>query len=498
VKGFSAGKAALICGVLLFSAAVEAKKDRSRYTPVLSDKLGDLELTAQLLFGLRAEGVKSFSLDSSGRMPSGEIGTDLHLRLGVIADWRPLSGLALLGEYEQDVISSAFSGERDIEGLGMPYSREMAHAVRKASLRASIGDYVHLSGGLTTSHWGLGLVANDGSYGWAPGNALFSDPRGGDRVLRLMLASGPHTPLNIVGSVAFDWVREDDLLPMDDAKQIIAAIRVGVEQPFGADATFMHRFGGGDDEINLNVMDFNLWAGFTLDRHMQINVEGELAIISGTRTLQGFPASSEQTVTQLAGALRAGFHLRQMGIVVDFLYTSGDDNFSDDTQNDFKADPNYQISILLHRHVMAAQTGRGAARAADPNLLADPFGDVGEVPTRGSISNTIAIFPRAYYRLIGFEFYGGPLFAFAEVDNADPLNTRLNGGDARNALGGDPGTYLGTEVDIGVRYREVFWGSEIVLGLEGGVLFPGSAFRQLDGELMGAVWGGRVLLQYRM
>lgn len=498
-KIYSVG-AALICGLLLFSGVVEAKKGKDKYAPLLSSKFGDLQVSVPLLFGMRAEGVESFALDNSGQAVSGEIGTDLHLRLGLTALWRPLHGLIFLGEYEQDVVSSALSGELDTEGVDMPYSRETEHAVRKASLRASLGRYLHVSGGLMTSHWGLGLLANDGTHGWAPGNALFADPRGGDRVLRMSLASGPHTPLNILAAVAFDWVRDDDILLEDEAKQVVAAVRVGVKQPFGGGIYFAHRFQDAEDgdEITVNAIDLNLWARFDLDDHMRVDVEGELAIISGTTTLGSSTTHPEHTVTQLAGAVRGGLHMRKWGFVLDFLYTTGDGNFDDDAQNNFKTDPNYQLSILLHRRVMAAQTGRSAITAADPNLSAYPSEDLDRLPTRGSITNTIAIFPRAYYRLAGFEFYGGPLFAFAEVDNADALNTRLNGGDPRNALGGDPGGYLGTEVDIGVRYREVLWGSEIILGLEGGVLFPGSAFRQIDGELMDSVWGGRALVQYRM
>ena len=52
----------------------------------------------------------------------------------------------------------------------------------------------------------------------------------------------------------------------------------------------------------------------------------------------------------------------------------------------------------------------------------------------------------------------------------DPLNTRFNGGIAKNALDGSPGDYLGTELDVGVRQRLLLGGTELTVGVEGAVL----------------------------
>ena len=43
-----------------------------------------------------------------------------------------------------------------------------------------------------------------------------------------------------------------------------------------------------------------------------------------------------------------------------------------------------------------------------------------------------------------------PLVALAPVKNTDPFNTKLAGGVPRNALDGNPGSYWGTELDLGV------------------------------------------------
>ena len=84
------------------------------------------------------------------------------------------------------------------------------------------------------------------------------------------------------------------------------------------------------------------------------------------------------------------------------------------------------------------------------------------------------------------------------MKSADPLNSRLAGGTARNALDGRPGNYLGTEFDVGLRYRSFFAGTELTIGLEGGVLVPGGAFKDESGAGLGNVFGARAMIDYHL
>ena len=84
------------------------------------------------------------------------------------------------------------------------------------------------------------------------------------------------------------------------------------------------------------------------------------------------------------------------------------------------------------------------------------------------------------------------------MPNTDVFNTKITGGAPRSALGGVGGSYLGTELDLGVRYRMIIHGTELTLGAEGGVLSPGNGFRTLDNTLMDAVYGGRGLLRFKL
>ncbi len=78
------------------------------------------------------------------------------------------------------------------------------------------------------------------------------------------------------------------------------------------------------------------------------------------------------------------------------------------------------------------------------------------------------------------------------------LQARLTGGTPRNALGGRPTALLASEVDLGARFSGLFGGTRLVLGVEGGVLFPGGGLTGPGGLGEDAIWGGRVLATYEL
>jgi hypothetical protein len=352
-----------------------------------------------------------------------------------------------------------------------------------------------------TSYWGMGLVANDGAHGWAPGNAAFADPRGGDRVLRVMLASGPLTRFGITAAAGFDWVQGDDAMIEDDsARQGVAAVTVGAGHPHSAGVYGVYRrqTSPAGDRLTVGVVDVYGRTSHALPAGLSLAAEAEAALITGQTTLAATVDYPEQNVLQLGAALRVALSHKRLGGVLEILYAAGDASADDDQQNAFKPDPNFEMGLLLFRHVLAGHTGRAVATAGDPEITGVPSQGLERFPTRGSASNTVALFPRGWWRpLDGLEIYAGPLFAFTVTESADPFNTRLAGGVARNALDGAPGRYLGTELDGGVRFRALLFGTELTVGAEGGVLLPGSALAQADGSAMSPVVGGRFLLDYR-
>lgn len=471
------------------------------YEPLATLDFKEMKLEAPASFTSRIEEVDPFTVDARGTQ-IGDTAIANELRIGARFD----SKLALVpflafAEYEHDLLTGIARGRPEIEGTGLPFSQPVTQQLRKLWARGSLGPYLHVGGGAMTSHFGLGLLANDGAHGWMPGSAQFTDPRGGDRVMRGFVASGPITDYKIFGSLAYDSVVDDDAkLEGDTARQFVAAFLIGRNQPNWAGIYAVRRLQDSIDGERTAVWVFDVAASTRPElAGLHLLFEGELAVIRGTTELAGSVDFPKHDVKQAGLALRAGIDFEQFGGVLDFLFATGDHNLDDNTQEAFKADPNYSMGLLLFRHVLAAQTGRAVFVASDPQLLGIPPDDIDRYPTRGSVSNTIAVFPRLFFRPgEGFEVYSGVLFAFADALLTDPYHTRLAGGSVRNMLDAKPGRYLGTELDFGLRYRTLIHGTELTAGFEGGWFEPGSAFRGSEAVHLDAVHLGRLLLSYRL
>lgn len=450
----------------------------------------------------RLESASAFQVDADG----GEFSPDLvlntiarvGLRFDSIEDWKPVR---LLVEYEHDLFTGPVWGGGDDQGPPSVYAPNTGsydeQALRKAFARLSIGPYLTIGGGFTTSHWGMGLLANDGGHRYEYGSASFLDPRGGDVVARGLLATGPHTDARLVVFAGIDSVWNDDVLfPGDEAWQAVFGASVGTGLPWGAGVYGVYReqTASDGDLTRVGVVDVTGRYRHELSGSMALTFEAEGAIVFGDTTLGSNAEHAEHDVLQLGGALRFGFDGGMGGAVLDVTYASGDRNFDDGAQNAFRADRNFEQGLVLYRTVLAAQSARSAVTASDLDLVGVPSEDLDRVPTRGNVTNTIAIFPRGWVRPTdGLELYGGPLIAFSEVELADPLHSRLGGGEARNVFNVAGGTYLGTEFDLGARLRVLVYGVELELGAEGGVFLPGAALDTAGGS-MDPVWGGRAML----
>ena len=156
------------------------------------------------------------------------------------------------------------------------------------------------------------------------------------------------------------------------------------------------------------------------------------------------------------------------------------------------------LGLVAHRYVLAAQTARAPITASNLDLVGVPSRDLDRIPTRGQITNTVAFFPKAFWQPgWGLELYGGPLFLLTAKALVDPFNTRVQGGgEPRNALNGEPQNYLGTELDGGIRYHRQWGGSELTIGIEGGILLPSDALADATGTPMDSVTIARALMNY--
>ena len=482
----------------------------SRYAFALPHGLR-LQLAAGLLGTV--EEVGASQLDAAGTLSSSHLQLSPLLRVGLRLEGpKAPDSLSYALEYEQDLPTGSVTAALP-EGAGMPGGAGLTTELRKAFLQLALGNKVLFRGGVMTSDFGLGLVANDGTHGWEPGSARFADPRGGDRVLRALVATGPHTRFGLVAALAVDKVLHDDTLllsqemggapaPADDtARQFVGLLSLGNPAENWAGLFVAQRNQSAADGRTLAATVASLSG---LGRHKLASggtLSGgfEGAFITGETNLPGTPSNPQQQLRQAALALRGGLDLTRFGFAFDALAASGDANLADDQQTAFRANPNYDLGLLLFPQVLAAQSARSSFTAGNPALVGEPAPGVERLPTRGAATNTFTVFPRAFVRpLQGVEVYGGPLFAWSAVPPVDPFNTAIDGGSLRNALGGKPGNYLGTELDLGARARFASSYGELDLGIEGGLLFPGDALNRADGTPLPAVPGARAMLALRL
>lgn len=511
-----------------------------QYVPLLDFKPSRMVLSFPLSVAARGEMVGGFPVDADGTRYDPKPTLNPQLRVG--GRWsseKELAPIRLVVTGEADLLTGGVLGGAAPVGPFTPYDDDPDEAdlppelrgayiaqrganfenadfeneddaaeteLRKAFLQLDVGYHIHLMGGVMTSHWGMGLVANDGAHGWTPGSALFVDPRGGDRTLRGMLVLGAFTDAKIAVAVGIDraldnplLTDDDSTLPGDEASGGIASIILGAQEPNNVGIYGVLRTVEAPDgrETSVRAVDIAGAKHFPVaDGSLSLEAEG--ALIWGDTELGPSIYFAKHDVLQLAAAARGILDMVDWGTALDFVYASGDGSFDDLEQNAFRADVNFPLGLIAHRYVLAAQTARGVVTASDPTLTGVPAENLDRVPTRGAVSNTVAVFPRGLYRpMPELELFAGPLFMFTVEPVLDPFRTRLAGGGARNALDGASGNYLGTELDIGLRYRRLLGTTEATLGIEGGVFLPGSALDDVAGETMESVAAGRLTLGYK-
>ncbi|MCP4448216.1 MAG: hypothetical protein GY811_23190 [Myxococcales bacterium] len=494
-----------------------APEPKAEYRPIASKTWQGMHFDVPLHLGGLVEGNTSFGLDRYGNDSDSPTSLLPLLRVGArFSTLKKLKRIVLRGEYEHDVVAGPSGLRQEMDDEGRLSDTDLSSQLRKAFVIASFDERVWVGAGAMTSSWGLGLLANAGDQYWEPGSARFASPRAGDRVIRGMAIVGLSKKHGAAISVAADSVLGDDILlgeadrlraDLDDiieddsAKQVVGALRVGQGKKTSGGMYGAYRDQDSVEGAGLKVLALDVTAKTELDlAGSKLVLEGEVAYITGKTTWAPTLDFDEHDVQQLGLAARASYHHNEdIGAVADFLYASGDQNFDDKSQTGFRTDRNYEMGMLLFRQVLAGQTARSVGTASDLDLTGEPSEDIERFATRGGASNTIAFFPRAYYRpMSGLEVYGGPLFAFTAAKYADPFNSRLAGGTARNSLNGTPGSYLGTELDVGVRYRQMIRGSELTFGIEGGMLMPGSVFEDEMGAGLGSVFGARAMMNYRL
>ncbi len=453
-------------------------------------------------YGVDPNGARSSSAMQGSSRATLQATLDTGRRFG---DWSLQAALAA------DALSGTFAGAPTLEGDKLPGSRWDPVLATQAWAGVSLRDLASFRAGLMTSHWGMGLVANDGGHTLDERrDDWFVLPTTGDRVARALLMVQPfgRTESQLRGlflAFSVDQVIEDSTAVSaqgDSALQQVVAARWHLDRQRWAGLYYVHRDQTYHDRngpfLRVHVID----GAFDLDWRKGgsgLRLQGEGAVILGRTDLAPTPEHPEHDVRQSAAVARARWDLGELGLrfELDGGWFSGDSNLDDGALTGFKANPNYQQGILMFSQVLGWQSGRARVTASNPQTSGYPSADLDRLATGGQVTSAITAFPKVGWKATSFlEVYGGALLAWSPTQMIDPFTTHaVAGGSPRNYLGNVPdGSNLGTEFDLGAvaTLTPAAWPMALTVRGEYAVLLAGGAMAGTSGD--SPVQGGRLSL----
>jgi hypothetical protein len=176
-------------------------------------------------------------------------------------------------------------------------------------------------------------------------------------------------------------------------------------------------------------------------------------------------------------------------------YASGDPDPTAGTPlSAFRFASDTNVGLLMFEHIVRFQSARAAIAGTEivRRLGAASFASE-RVDTRGDFTNALAIFPQIDFRPHdNILFRGGVLVAWAPEPVYDPVaSLQADDGttiedDLINFVGGKPGHYYGTEIDLRFQWRFL---EHFALDLEAAIMFPGDALEDANGQAVRSLMG---------
>ena len=369
--------------------------------------------------------------------------------------------------------------------------------------------------GQMQSMWGLGLLANSGDD--PPGD--FYDKRFGDLVERIMFVSklADRFYLTVAGDLVF---RDENafLWDKDIAGQGVLSFFhkgnvKGNELFAGTYLVYRYQKFDNDDRLRAFVADVYgryMWAFGTAKN--TLSLEGEALLVYGDLRFAdgGGPprAKNGPNILQWASVGRVASHLAKARIKMslDFGALSGDSDPTDGTATAFRADPDYQVGMILFQEVLGRMTALAPERVSDPSLVFKPPSGYKTFATSGSMTNAFFFYPAVHFFPIedldiGLAF----LWARALAAVASPYNSAEHGGYPlgfrvqKDAWGNKKwdGKNLGFEINGSVGYKiKLPKTLAIAVAVQAGYFRAQDAFDDAYGNSLGNVYKIRGLFDF--
>ncbi len=449
-----------------------------------------------------------FAVDAHGTTVGQGVHLDQRLRAG--AGFR---GDLVSFETEWDLFTGQLAGDTwDVERSMDERRRDERGALTLNGFqprKLSVGTYVgnaKIEAGLMTSHWGLGLLANDGDH-----EPLFGREDFGDRVFRVKATLMPFetrvgaaAPTFLV--FALDAVLADDLARLVDGQvatqAVVALMHDGGDDAgkYGVYGVFRNQFE--PDFVRTTqagVLDVYAEHPLALNDTWTLTLATEsVGIVGRTSRAQSYESPGGLQVLNLGSVAAVKLGSDRLDVHLNAGFASGDGNPDDKRSLDFMADRDFNVGMVLFDEVM------GGIDAGTHGLLADPQWS-GQAPDGHELVATEGAWRRSAYLqpvvtlrpLKQLELRGGAVFARSTGPIAQPFYTFRNGGSPRNHLDQDTlgKRALGTELNWAVRLSpqdpEVMreeWALQPRLEIQGGhamlaEALGGGTVHQLQGAL---------------
>jgi len=406
----------------------------------------------------------------------------------------------LTGQLAGDVwnLGSLDRRRRDIHGAITP----SGFTPRRASVLLRWAD-IDVEAGLMTSHWGLGMLANDGAH-----DPMFGRTDLADRVLRVRMTARPlhwrakpgpdANKLMVTG--ALDVVFDDDAATLADgqvAMQLVGSVvhhDPGVAT-HGVYAVYRNQREPNDTgKTSVVVVDGYFDRSLSLGKSASLRLAGEVAGIFGsTSRALNYNARDALAVRSIGatGLVSLAVLDKKLQIHARLAYASGDDDGEDGTSTSFNFDRNFGSGSVLFDQVLGSVALASHALITDPEISGQPPRGIDALAGEGAAGSVFFFQPVLQGTPLPFlDFKGGALIAVSSGDHRQPFYSSRAGGTAQN-FHDEPtdGRMLGTELNWSVTLggdlplkAEAAPKLAATFQIQGGHLLVGSALRAAADE----------------
>jgi hypothetical protein len=448
------------------------------------DMSGELRLIGSTL--------SPITVDAEGTQLGQENWLDARIRLGATLPF-------FIGELETEWEISApqLLGDLwDIPGLVDERGRDARMLLtlpRKLNLSGRVANF-HLQAGLNTSHWGLGLLANDGAHPDWWGRSDFGDRVIRLRATRLPFSDGPPKAVEMFFTTALDLVVADEMARLEDDQltgQAIASLlwRHRNENQWGVYSVVRHQVER-DRTRSTTALVVDGFADVTTSLgDWTLRTAAEAAVILGvTNRATTYNARQRQNIAQLGatGLLALQNPSDSMTVRLRAGYASGDGDPDDAVAHDFGFDRDFSAGVVMFDQLSGGIEAATYSLLTDPDLAGKPPDAVDALVTEGTFRRAVFVQPAIEFKPISWVAARvGATLSWSTGPIRQPYYSHRAGGTARNHLNTEiSGRGLGTEVNWSVSFEELGEGSDNATQFEvqAGHLFVGEAYSAGGGQ----------------